>query len=111
MSKQSSRKAKRPTNKLHKITLWLPSQQALNEVLASADVELSCATPRRENDGTYRVEIYTSPTESKKITELGYRNEVDKAYGEVLAKRQEEVSKTDRYKGGKIKPNGLGERR
>lgn len=111
MPKQSSQKPKRPTKKIHKLTLWLPSQQALNEVLASADIELSCATPQRENDGTYRVEIYTSPAESKKIVGLGYRNEVDKAYGEVLAKRREEVSKTDRYKGGKVKPTGLGERR
>ncbi|MGB8657927.1 MAG: hypothetical protein WCE90_09110 [Candidatus Zixiibacteriota bacterium] len=94
-----------------KITIWLPDQQALNEVLATAKVELDCGAPRRESDGTYRVTLYASPTEAKKITALHYRHEADANYGRVLAERRNEVSKTDRFEGGKVKPTGLGERR
>ncbi|HEY1247479.1 MAG TPA: hypothetical protein VGE97_00695 [Nitrososphaera sp.] len=94
-----------------KITLWLPDQQALNKVLTETKVGLDCATPRRESDGTYRVTLYASPAEAKKIMALNYRHEADANYGKVLAERQKEVSKTDRFKGGKVKPTGIGEKR
>ncbi len=94
-----------------RITLWLPDQQALNEVLAAAKVELDCGAPHRESDGTYRITVYASPAEAKKITALGYRHEADANYGKVLAERQQEVSKTDRFEGGKVKPTGLGDKR
>lgn len=103
--------AKDVLEEIVKITLWLPDQHALNEILATARVRLNCGAPRRESDGTYRIELYVSPTEAKKITALHYRHEVDMTYGEVLAKRREDVSKTDRFKGGKIKPTGIGEKR
>jgi len=96
---------------ISKITLWLPNQQALSEVLSKAHVSLDCAAPRRENDGSYRVTLYASPSEANKVKALGYRHEVDPKYGEVLAERQNEVSKTDRFKGGKVKPKGLGQKR
>ena len=94
-----------------KITLWLPDQRALTEVLAQADVTLDCGAPRRESDGTFKITLYASPAEAQKITALNYRYEADADYGKVLAKRQKEVSKTDRFKGGKVKPTGLGEKR
>ena len=111
MRKQTNSRQKQPQEQVVKITLWLPDQQALNEVMASAHLHLNCASPRRENDGTYRIELYTSPAESKKLIALGYRNEVDNSYGNILEARLKEVSKIDRFKGGKTKPSGLGERR
>lgn len=94
-----------------KITLWLPNQQALNEVLSKATVSLDCGAPRRESDGSYRVILYASPEEAKLIKSLGYRQEADANFGKVLAERQKEVSKTDRFKGGRVKPTGIGEKR
>jgi hypothetical protein len=94
-----------------KLTLWLPDQQALSKVLAKAQVSLDCALPRRESDGTIRVTVYASPAEAKKIMALKYRHEADVNYGKVLAERQKEVSKTDRFKGGNVKPTGIGEKR
>ncbi len=94
-----------------KITIWLPDQQALNKVLATAEVSLDCGAPRRESDGSYRVRLYARPPEAQKIFELPYRHEADENYGKVLAERQKEVSKIDRFKGGKVKPTGLGEKR
>lgn len=94
-----------------KVTLWLPDQHALSRVLTKATVTLDCGAPRRESDGTYRVTLYASPPEAKKIMALNYRYEADVNYGKVLAERQKEVSKTDRFKGGKVKPTGIGEKR
>lgn len=94
-----------------RISLWLPDQQSLNKVLAAAKVRLDCGAPRRESDGTYRVTLYASSAEAKKISAMHYRHEVDENYGQVLKDRRKEVSQTDRFKGGKIKPTGLGERR
>jgi hypothetical protein len=94
-----------------KITLWLPDQQALNHVLSTTKVSLDCGAPRRESDNSYRVTLYASPAEAKKIKALGYRQEADANFGKVLAERQKEVSKTDRFKAGKVKPTGIGEKR
>jgi hypothetical protein len=94
-----------------KITLWVPDQQALKEVLAAAQVGLHCGAPSLESDGTFRITLYASPAEAKKITALPYRHEVDENYGKVLAERQKEVSTTDRFKGGKVKPTGIGKKR
>ena len=111
MAKRTDGKILRVKHKISKITLWLPDQRALNEVLATAKVVLDDAAPRRESDGTYRIELYAAPAEAKKILDLGYRNEVDETYGEVLAMRRKEVSKIDRFKGGKVKPTGIGKKR
>lgn len=94
-----------------KITLWVPGQQALNDVLATADVTLDCGAPKRDIDGNYVVTLYASPGEAAKITALPYRHEADDSYGTLLAERQKEVSKKDRFKGGKVKPEGLGVKR
>jgi len=93
-----------------KLTLWLPDQQALSNVLDKAHASLNLANPSRESDGTLRVTLYASPVEAKKIMALNYRHEADVNFGKVLAERQKEVSKIDLFEGGKVKPTGIGER-
>lgn len=94
-----------------KITLWVPGLPALNEVLDAAKVSLECGAPRRDADGSFVVTLYASASEAKKIAALPYRQEADAGYGAVLAERQKEVSKSDRFKGGKVLPTGLGDKR
>lgn len=94
-----------------KITLRVPGQEALNEVLASANVGLDCGAPKRDTDGNYVLTLYASASEAAKITALPYPTEVDAEYGKVLAARRQEVSQTDRFKGGEVKPEGLGVKR
>jgi len=57
------------------------------------------------------VTLYMSPAEAHKLAALGFRYDVDKKFGDVLKQRQKEVSKKDRFKGGKVKPEGLGIKR
>jgi hypothetical protein len=94
-----------------KIKLWVPDQQALNEILSTAKVNLDCGSPRRDATGNFVVTLYATKAEAKKITALKYQHEVDENYGKVLEERQKEVAKGDRFKGGKVKPEGLGVKR
>lgn len=91
-----------------KITLWFPDQQALNEILSKANVSLDCGSPRRDESGHFVITLYASKGEAQKITSLNYRYELDEKFGDYLEQRQGEVSKTNRFKGGKVKPKGLG---
>lgn len=94
-----------------KIKLWIPNQQALNDVLSKARVSVECGSPSRDESGNFVITLYASKAEAKKLTALKYRHEVDEKFGDTLEKRQKEVSKTDRFKGGKVKPEGLGVKR
>lgn len=111
MPKRTGPKPLRTSEGVVRITLWVPDQRALYEVLAKAKALLGGGAPRHESDGTFKVTLYASPAEAKKIAALPYRQEADPDYGRVLAERQKEVSRTDRFKGGKIKPTGIGEKR
>ena len=94
-----------------KITIWVPDQAALKEILSAANVEHDCGSPKRDSDGNYIINLYASPAEALKITALNYRHEVDPNYGAILQERQQEVSTTDRFKGGTVLPIGLGIKR
>jgi hypothetical protein len=94
-----------------KIKVWIPDQKALNEVLSAANVSLDCGSPRRDETGNFVITLYASKADGKKITALKYRTEVDDTFGKALEARRKEVSKTDRFKGGKVKPEGLGVKR
>jgi hypothetical protein len=98
-------------DKIAKITVWVPDQKALNEILSAAKVTTECGSPKRDSDGNFVVTLYATLAEAQKITALSYRHEVDENFGEVLKQRQQEVSKTDRFQGGKVKPEGLGVKR
>src|SRR4051794_5328031 len=98
-------------DKLYKIQVWVPDPQALNEVLAAAKVTMDCGAPRRETDGQFIVTLYAVPQEANKLTALPYRHEVDEDFGAALNQAHDQVSKTDRFQGGTIKPTGRGEKR
>jgi hypothetical protein len=91
-----------------RLRLWVPGQQALQEILASAQVSLDCGAPSRDADGMYVLTLYAPPAEAAKLMALQYRYEADEEYGSVLAERQKEVSDRDRFEGGAIMPDGLG---
>jgi hypothetical protein len=94
-----------------KIQIWIPNQQALNEVLSAAKMSLECGSPKRDASGNFIVTLYGAKAEAQKIAKLKYKTEMDENFGNVLEQRQKEVSKTDRFKGGKVKPEGLGVKR
>jgi hypothetical protein len=91
-----------------KIKLWLPDQKALHNVLSKVTLELDCGSPQNDGQGNFIVNAYATPQEAKKISGLGYKFELDEAFGKTLKLRQKEVAKGDRFQGGKIAPEGLG---
>jgi hypothetical protein len=94
-----------------KIKVWVPDQKALNAILSAAKLSLDCGSPKRDESGNFVITLYGPKAEAKKIAALKYRHELDENYGKMLEQRQKEVSKTDRFKGGKVKPEGLGIKR
>jgi hypothetical protein len=96
---------------LVKIKVWVPNQAALKEVLGAAKVSCECGSPKSDGSGNFIVTLYATKAEAKKVTSLQYKTEIDEHYGNTLEERQKEVSKTDRFKGGKVKPKGLGVKR
>jgi len=99
------------TEDVVKITLWVPDQQALTSILASAKVSLDCGSPRRDESGNFRMTLFATKAEAEKISALPFRSEVDPNYGKYLKERQKEVSRGDRFEGGRVKPQGLGTKR
>ena|SRR5215467_3015296 len=95
---------------LAKITVWIPDLQALQTVLGAARLSPECGAPKRDGD-QFVVVLYGPVAEARKLTALPYRNEIDPHYGDVLAQRQREVSRIDRFRGGTVKPEGLGDKR
>jgi|KBSMisStandDraft_5_1062788.scaffolds.fasta_scaffold153597_2 hypothetical protein len=91
-----------------KIKAWIPDPQALQQVLSSANVQVECGSPKQDNSGNYIITLYAPKHEADKLHGLPFRLEMDEHYGDVLEQRRNEVSQTDRFQGGKIKPTGLG---
>jgi hypothetical protein len=94
-----------------KITLWVPDQKALQSVLSQARVHLDCGSPKRDADGNFIITLFAPKAQADKIAAVGYKHELDETYGDVLEERQKEVAKGDRFKGGTVKPEGLGVKR
>jgi hypothetical protein len=94
-----------------KITLWVPDQKSLSDILSIAKVELDCGSPKRDTDGNFVITLFATKSEAEKVAALGYKHELDEKYGDVLKQRQQEVSKIDRFQGEKVKPEGFGVKR
>ncbi|HEY3580664.1 MAG TPA: hypothetical protein VGK82_08970 [Pyrinomonadaceae bacterium] len=94
-----------------RVKLWIPDQKTLKDVLSLGHFSLECGTPKRDESGNFIITLYGPKAETDKLASLKLRKEVDENFGAVLEARQKEVSKTDRFQGGKIKPEGLGIKR
>jgi len=90
------------------VKLWVPDQKTLKDVLSLGHFTLDCGSPKRDPTGNFIITLYGPKAETDKLKQLNLRQEVDEKYGDVLEARQKEVSQTDRFQGGKIKPEGLG---
>ena len=96
------------TEDVVKITLWVPDQQALKTITASAKVSLDCGSPKRDESGNFVITLYATAAEAAKVTAPPFSSEVDDNFAAYLAERPQEVSRGDRFQGGKVKPEGLG---
>jgi hypothetical protein len=92
------------------IKVWVPDSRSLQSILGAARVSLECGAPKRDGDD-YVVVLYGTAAEANKVAALGFKHEIDTTFGNVLAERVNEVSKTDRFRGGAVKFEGLGVKR
>ena len=90
------------------VKLWVPDQKTLKDILALGHFTLDCGAPRRDATGNFVITLYGTKAETDKLKQLKLHKEFDEHYGDVLEARRKQVSKVDRFEGGKIKPEGLG---
>ena len=92
-----------------KVSLQIPDQTKLAEVLALAPgAHLNCGAPRTDGQGNFIVDLYVTAADAKALTKTPYVVSIDEKYGDELKKRQKEVGKGDRFKGGTVVPTGFG---
>ena len=94
--------------KLVKIDVWFPDAESLQKIVESTKMKFEEAKPHTDENGNPISTFYGSLPDAREMAKYGYRYEIDETFGEELLKRQQEVSKIDRFQGGKIKPKGLG---
>jgi hypothetical protein len=93
---------------IYKITLWIPDQKALKEIVSAAHITLNCGNPKQDADGNFIITAYGSPDEVRKIIALNYKFELDEKFGDEVDQLQKQISRIDRFDGGRIVPKGLG---
>lgn len=90
------------------VKLWVPDQKTLKDILSLGHFTLDCGAPKRDATGNFIITLYGPKAETDKLKALKLKTEFDEKYGDVLDARRKQVSQTDRFEGGKIKPEGLG---
>jgi hypothetical protein len=90
------------------VKLWVPDQKTLKDILSLGHFTLDCGAPKRDATGNFIITLYGPKAETDKLKPLKLKMEFDEKYGDVLDARRKQVSQTDRFEGGKIKPEGLG---
>lgn len=93
------------------VKLWVPDQKTLKDILSLGHFTLDCGAPRRDASGNFIITLYGTKAETDKLKQLKLKMEVNEKYGDVLEAVRKQVSQTDRFQGGKIKPEGLGIKR
>ena len=92
-----------------KVTLRIPDQKSLADTLALVPgAGLNCGAPGTDESGQFLVDLYVSAADAKALAKTPYIASIDEKYGAELKKRQGEVGKGDRFKGGTVAPAGLG---
>ncbi len=60
-----------------KITLWIPDQKSLTEILSKAKVKLDCGSPKTDTAGNFVITLFATESQARKVAVLGYKHELD----------------------------------
>lgn len=92
-----------------KITLSVADQAQLAAALETTPgLSLDCGPPRQSEEGDFRVTVFGTETQAKKLAGVVKVVDVDRTFDAMLAERRAEVGQGDRFDGGKVKPTGHG---
>lgn len=84
--------------------------EQLREILRREDLDLNCSGARKASSGEWFIEAYTTFEVATRLSEAGYRVEIDKNFERRMARRRSDVSKQDRFKDGHTPPKGVGKK-
>ena len=97
------------SNAVVMITLGITDQRELGELLTLVPkISLNCGAPRAQSDGTYRIEVFGTAADAEKLAKTGRVLTVDEDFGARTKAALASIGHGDRFRGGTIKPTGLG---
>lgn len=96
--------------KIMRIALRAPDRDTLAKLAKEHGLSMASIRPRRQPDGTLRVEAYVPPEMLERLQKKDAVLEIIEDATEVGRQRQKEVGKGDRFEGGKKVPRGLGKK-
>ena len=87
------------------------SRESFDALLKKFDLDVGCRPHVHTNDdGTGTLTAFATRERIRELEAAGYRVEVGENVSELGRRRQEEVGKGDRFEGGRVVPQGLGEK-
>jgi hypothetical protein len=98
---------KQPERDIFLTVLRAPDRESVARLLRTETLDVGLMRTRPDSPEV-EVHIYADDARIKKLKKEGWKLEVHENLSEVGRKRQKEVGKGDRFKGGTIPPKGLG---
>lgn len=101
--------AKPPEKDVFLTVLYAADRASLSRLLREEVLDVG-PTYMKPDSKEVEAHLYVNEEEIKKLKKQGWKLDVRENLSEVGRKRQKEVGKGDRFKGGKIPPKGLGKK-
>jgi hypothetical protein len=87
------------------------TRESFDALLKKFDLDVGCRPHVHANaDGTGTLTAFATQERIRELEAAGYTVEVGEYASELGRRRQEEVGKGDRFEGGRVVPQGLGEK-
>lgn len=89
--------------------LYAPDREAFAQLLGKEVLDVGPMHTRPDSK-ELEIHLYANDETIKKLTKSGWDLDVRENLSVIGRKRQKEVGKGDRFKGGKVPPRGLGKK-
>lgn len=100
---------KQPERDVFLVVLYAPDRESFARLLRQEVLDVGPVHTRPDTK-EIEVHLYAGEEQIKKLKKDGWKLDVRENLSEVGRKRQKEVGKGDRFKGGKVPPKGLGKK-
>ena len=105
-----SKPTKRESAKdIFRVVLRAPNRKSLNELLLENPLDLGRIQSHPDAE-ELTVDVFVNKEQIAQLKKTGWKLDIHENLSEVGRRRQQEVGKGDRFKGGKKPPKGLGKK-
>ena len=88
------------------------AREAFPTLIAQFSLDIGCRGPQfeRQPDGTFSLIAYANESKIRQLRAAGYKIDQGENVSALGRERQKEVGRGDRFEGGRITPQGRGEK-